>query len=1087
MPKRADLKRVLVIGSGPIVIGQAAEFDYAGTQACRALKEEGLEVILVNSNPATIMTDLSVADRVYIEPLTVSFLAYILAQERPDGIVATLGGQMGLNLATELARAGILADLGVELLGTPLAAIERAEDREQFRRLMLELGHPIAASRTVTSVEEGLAFAEELGYPVVLRPAYTLGGSGGGFAHSREELLLRLPHALAASPIGQVLVEESIAGWKEIEYEVIRDSADNAITVCNMENFDPVGVHTGDSIVVAPSQTLSDDEYQLLRSAALDIVRHLGVAGGCNIQYALHPDGRYRVIEVNPRVSRSSALASKATGYPIARVAAKIAVGLTLPEIVNSVTGDTTAAFEPALDYVVVKIPRWPFDKFGEADRTLGTQMKATGEVMAIERTFPAALQKAVRSLEVKRDGLFGPEEAALEDARLVAEAVEPTDRRLFLLAEVLRRGLATPAQLAARTGIDRWFLDQLAVLAREARQLAAGPDAWQEAGTLSRLKALGFTDSQIARLAGTDPAAVRARRQELGLSPVFKIVDTCAGEFPARTPYFYSAYDQEQETPRLDGQTVLVLGSGPIRIGQGIEFDAASVYAVEALRKLGYRTLIVNSNPETVSTDFNTADRLYFDPLTLEDVLHILDHERPLGVLAQFGGQTALNLAQGLAREGVPLLGTPWEGMAAAEDRQRFDALLGRLGLERPPGRTAESPEAARAAAAAIGYPVLVRPSFVLGGRAMEIVESREDLEAYLSRAEEMGPGQPLLIDRYINGLELEVDAVSDGEKVVIPAIMEHVERAGVHSGDSVAVLPARLDPALEQEVVRYTIALARGLGIKGLLNIQFVAAGGRLYVIEANPRASRTVPFVTKATGVPLVELAIRAALGQGLGEEWPHGLVPPPPFYAVKMPVFSFGKLTRVETALGPEMKSTGEVMGIDRDFGTALYKALLAGGFRLPAGGRILATIADADKEEALPILAELARLGYKLFATAGTMARLSLAGVPATPVPRLGERRPHLVDLIRQGHFDLVINTITRGDRQEDEGFYIRRAAVERGILCLTSLDTAKAAIEALLARARRPLAVRALNEWMAEARRRRGPAAAASTEREAGR
>lgn len=1068
VPKRKDLRKVMVVGSGPIIIGQAAEFDYAGTQACRALKEEGYQVVLLNSNPATIMTDLSVADRVYIEPLTVAFAAYVLARERPDGMVATLGGQVGLNLATELARAGILADLGVELLGTPLSAIEKAEDRELFRRLMLESGHPIPRSRSVETVAAGVAFAEEIGYPVVLRPAYTLGGTGGGFAYDREELLQRLPRALAQSPIGQVLVEESIAGWKEVEYEMLRDGQGNALTVCNMENFDPVGVHTGDSIVVAPSQTLSDDEYQLLRSAAIDIVTRLGVEGGCNVQFALHPDGRrYRVIEVNPRVSRSSALASKATGYPIARVAAKIAVGLTLPEIRNPVTGTTTAAFEPALDYVVVKIPRWPFDKFPEANRRLGTQMKATGEVMAIDRTFPAALQKAVRSLEAKRDGLLGGEEARADDATVDRLAVEPNDRRLFYLAEALRRGRRV-ADLADATAIDPWFLQAIAELVATETAVAGDQSVLADPERLRRLKRLGFSDGALARALGTSATAVRRARQAFGIRPAYKLVDTCAAEFPAATPYFYSTYGEENEAEPLDGRKILVLGSGPIRIGQGIEFDAASVYAVAALRERGIRALMMNSNPETVSTDFNASDRLFFEPLTLEDVLAVIEQEQPEGVMVQFGGQTAINLAPGLAEVGVPLIGTALAGVVAAEDREAFDALLEREGLRRPEGGTAQSAAEAREVAERLGFPVLVRPSFVLGGRAMEIVDDRDALDRYLARAEEFGPGRPLLIDRYINGLELEVDAVSDGETVVIPAIMEHVERAGVHSGDSVAVLPARrLSDQLAAEVERTTVALARALGIRGLINIQFVARDERLYVLEANPRASRTVPFLIKATGVPLVELAIDAALGQRLGERWPTGVLPPPGHYAVKMPVFSFGKLDDVDAVLGPEMKSTGEVMGIDRDYGTALYKALLAGGFRLPAEGRILATVADADKAEALPILAELARLGHRLWATPGTFARLTEAGIPAQRVARLGEGHPNLVDLIRQGAFDLVINTLTRGGRQESEGFLIRRAAVERGILCFTSLDTARAALQALAARGHGNLRVKSLGEWLA--------------------
>ncbi len=1063
MPKRTDLKRVLVIGSGPIVIGQAAEFDYAGTQACRALKEEGVEVILVNSNPATIMTDLSVADVVYIEPLTVSFLAYVLGKERPDGVLATLGGQMGLNLVSSLAKAGVLTDLGIELLGTQLKAIEMAEDREAFRSLMVRLGHPIARSRTVTTVEEGLKFAGQLGYPVVLRPAYTLGGSGGGFAHTEEQLLERLPQALAESPIGQVLVEESIAGWKEVEYEVVRDGAGNAVVICNMENFDPVGVHTGDSIVVAPSQTLTDKEYHMLRHASLDIVHHLGIEGGCNVQFALSPDGEYRVIEVNPRVSRSSALASKATGYPIARIVAKIGLGLTLPEIKNPVTGKTSAAFEPALDYVVVKIPRWPFDKFPEADRSLGTQMKATGEVMAIDRTYESAMQKAVRSLEVGRaDLLGGPEQYDADDV-VERLSVAPNDRRLFFLAEALWRG-RTVEELTEKTRIDRWFLQGLARIVEAERRLKEAPDSWRDA--LCALKQLGLADRRIGQLAGVGEDVVREERLARGIRPGYRMVDTSAAEFPAETPYFYSAYDESNEAEPLDGKKMVVLGSGPIRIGQGIEFDAASVYALEALRSRGYRAIMINSNPETVSTDFNASDRLYFEPLTLEDVLNVVDLEQPEGVLVQFGGQTAINLAEGLVRHGVPIIGTSLEGLTQAEDRQQFDEVLETEGIRRPPGLTATNTNDALKAAERLGFPVLVRPSFVLGGRAMRIIDDAEALKNYLIDNREIGVDRPLLIDRYMSGLELEVDAVSDGARVLIPAVMEHVERAGVHSGDSVAVLPpVRATQAVVDEVVRITTVLCRSLGVKGFLNIQFVAVDGVVYVIEANPRSSRTVPFLIKATHLPLVDYAIEAAVTGRLPADAPDGLVPMPDYYAVKMPVFSFSKLGQVDAALGPEMKSTGEVMGIDADLPRALYRALVAGGFRLSAGGRILATVADADKEEALPLLKELAEMGYRLYATSGTWAMLSSHGVPATPVYRLGERRPHLVDLIRDGQFDLVINTITRGGQREREGFLIRRTAVERGVLCMTSLDTVSAAIEAVKGRSRKPFEVHSLNEW----------------------
>ncbi len=1047
------------------MIGQAAEFDYAGTQACRALREEGVEVVLVNSNPATIMTDLDVADRVYVEPLTVSFLANILARERPDGILATLGGQMGLNLARELDRAGVLTDLGVELLGTPLSAIEQAEDRELFRQAMLDLGQPICPSRSVTTVEQALAFAEQVGLPVVLRPAYTLGGTGGGFAYDAPGVVKAAERALAASPIHQTLIEASIAGWKEIEYEVMRDHLGTTIVVCNMENLDPVGVHTGDSVVVAPSQTLSDPDYQRLRTAALDIVRALDVRGGCNVQFALHPEtGEYRVIEVNPRVSRSSALASKATGYPIARVAAKIALGLNLHEIQNPVTARTTAAFEPALDYVVVKIPRWPFDKFDDADRRLGTQMKATGEVMAIDRTFAGALQKAVRSLDIGRDGIMGPEEEGLPVDALWPEVEAPTDRRLFRAAALIRSGVSE-AELYARTRIDPWFLRQLAEIVGAEERLVQNPDRLE--AELLQYKQLGFSDARLARLTGTDEMTVRRWRRERGILPTYKLVDTCAGEFEAVTPYFYSCYETENEARPLGPNTVVVLGSGPIRIGQGIEFDCCSVYALEALRRRGYRAVMINSNPETVSTDFNVSDRLYFEPLTLEDVLNVVELESPRAVLVQFGGQTAVNLAGALHRLGVPVWGTAVPDMDAAEDREQFDQLLTRLALARPAGGTALSLAEAVAHAERVGYPVLVRPSYVLGGRAMRIVDGPDDLRAYMTRAMAVEPGKPVLIDHYVNGIELEVDAVSDGRTVVIPAILEHIERAGIHSGDSVAVLPpVTADRDLQRQVEAMTVGIARGLGVIGHLNIQFVAQGGTVYVIEANPRASRTVPFVIKATGVPLVDLAVEAMTGGRLADRgFATGVLPAPAAHAVKMPVFSFAKLPQVDTALGPEMKSTGEVMGIDRLLPAALYKAFLAAGFRLPSRGRVLATIADQDKAEAVPMLAELSRLGFQLWATTGTLAALSAAGVAATPVYRLSERRPHLVDQIRAGQFDLVINTITRGGTQESEGFIIRRAAAEAGVWCLTSLDTLTAAISGIRARSQSPFTVRSLHEW----------------------
>lgn len=1065
MPKREDLKRVAVIGSGPIIIGQAAEFDYAGTQACHALKEEGVEVVLVNSNPATIMTDPGVADRVYLEPLTVSFLANVLAQERPDGLLATLGGQMGLNLARELDRAGVLSDLGVELLGTGLAAIEQAEDRERFRQAMIQLGQPICESQTVRTVDEALHFAEQIGFPVILRPAYTLGGTGGGFANDAVELLRATGRALDASPIHQTLVEASIAGWKELEYEVMRDARGTAVVVCNMENLDPVGVHTGDSIVVAPSQTLSDRDYHRLRRAALDIVAALDVRGGCNVQFALHPtSGAYRVIEVNPRVSRSSALASKATGYPIARVATKIALGYTLDEIVNPVTGKTTAAFEPALDYVVVKIPRWPFDKFPRADRRLGTQMKATGEVMAIDRTFPGALQKAIRSLDVGQDGVVDTQLGDTSVGELMQAVSAPTDRRLYVAAELLRRGETVDALYAA-TAIDRWFLRHLAALVAQEQHVAEHPE--ELAASLRRLKQLGFSDARLGALTGRTARDIRALRRADGILPTYKMVDTCAGEFVAETPYFYSCYEEENEAEPLPGNKVVVLGSGPIRIGQGIEFDCSSVVALEALRRRGVAAIMVNSNPETVSTDYNVSDRLYFEPLTLEDVLNVTDLERPRGVLVQFGGQTAINLAAELADAGVPVLGTRVDDLDRAEDRNRFDVLMAELGLERPPGATATTPADALAAADRIGYPVLVRPSYVLGGRAMRIVEGPADMRRYLFEEAAMSPERPLLVDRYLSGMELEVDAVSDGDTVVVPAILEHVERAGVHSGDSVAVLPPpTASREVQEAVVAATTALARGLKIQGHINIQFVAHRGTVYVLEANPRASRTVPFIAKATGAPLVDWAIAAMLGERLGNlDVPGGLMAPPAAVAVKMPVFSFAKLSDVDSALGPEMKSTGEVMGIDASYPAALYKAFLAAGFRVRGQGVVLATIADQDKAQALPLLAELHRLGYRLAATTGTLALLSAHGIPAMPVRRLAEGRPNLVDQIRGGAYELVVNTITHGGAEESEGFYIRRTAVESGIWCFTSLDTFTAALAGFRSKSRSPFVIRALQDW----------------------
>ncbi|MFZ5625955.1 MAG: carbamoyl-phosphate synthase large subunit [Bacillota bacterium] len=1054
MPKRKDIKKIMVIGSGPIIIGQAAEFDYAGTQACRALKEEGYEVVLINSNPATIMTDSNMADRVYLEPLTPEFVEAVLRKERPQGLLPTLGGQVGLNLARSLAQSGVLEELGVKLLGTPLAAIEKAEDRELFRSLMAELGEPVPASEIVEQWEEARAFAEKIGFPLIIRPAYTLGGTGGGIAHNWEQLEEIVRRGLKLSPIGQVLVEQSVAGWKEIEYEVMRDSADNCITICNMENIDPVGIHTGDSIVVAPSQTLSDKEYQMLRSASLKIIRALGIEGGCNVQFALDPHSfRYVVIEVNPRVSRSSALASKATGYPIAKVAAKIAVGLTLAEIPNAVTGKTKAAFEPALDYCVIKIPRWPFDKFTTADRHLGTQMKATGEVMAIDRTFEGALQKAVRSLEIGLDGLYHPRLAAAADATLWHKIENPDDERLYAIAELIRRGVEVD-ELHQRSRIDRWFLRKI----RNIVNFEFAISAWRGkplddslARLLQQAKAWGFSDSRLARLLGLKPEKMRDLRKLLEVAPVYKMVDTCAAEFEAETPYYYSTYDQEDEVESSPRPKVAVLGSGPIRIGQGIEFDYCSVHAVWALQKAGYEAVIINNNPETVSTDFDTGDALYFEPLTAEDVLNVLEKEKPLGVLVQFGGQTAINLAAPLARAGVKILGTTVENIDRAEDRKKFDQVLEDLDIPRPPGRTVFSVDAAVRAAEEIGYPVLVRPSYVLGGRAMEIVYNQEELLTYMEWAVEVNPEHPVLVDKYVVGKEVEVDAISDGETVVIPGIMEHIERAGVHSGDSIAVYPAlHLGPEVIRRIEDYTIRLARHLEVKGLLNIQFVLDGETVYVIEVNPRSSRTVPYLSKVTDVPMVELATRVALGKKLADlGYRTGLIPARDFHAVKAPVFSFGKLTQVETSLGPEMKSTGEVLGVDHEYTMAFYKALRAAGWQLPREGTVLLTIADKDKEEALELARSFLDLGYKLLATGGTWRYLQQAGLPVEKVNKIREGSPHILDYLREDKIQLVINTMTRGKVPQRDGFQIRRAAAEYGVPCATSLDTAREMLKVL--------------------------------------
>jgi carbamoyl-phosphate synthase large subunit len=1075
---RDQIQSVLVIGSGPIIIGQAAEFDYAGAQACRALREEGKRVILVNSNPATIMTDEGVADVTYIEPLTVPFVRRIIARERPDGLLATLGGQTGLNLAVALAEDGALDEYSVTLLGTPLQTIKQAEDRELFKQLLLGLGLAVPPSKTVTTVVDALDFTEsEIGLPVVIRPAFTLGGSGGGIARTRAELASIAQRGIALSPIHQILVEQYLGGWKEIEYEVIRDSAGACVTVCNMENFDPLGIHTGDSIVVAPSQTLSDREYQMLRTASVRIISELGVEGGCNIQFALDPNSfRYYVIEVNPRVSRSSALASKATGYPIARVATKIAVGKRLDEITNEVTGKTVAAFEPALDYCVVKIPRWPFDKFPLADRGLGTQMKATGEVMAIDRTFEAALQKAMRALEVRADTLNATP-GEIDDLG----EFPPNDVRLWRLLDSLRVDTADGAieTLHAQTGIDVWFLAKLRRIVKMEQRLAK-----QELTPelLHAAKRMGFSDQQIAAAqaqragSATTARSIYERRRELGITPTFKMVDTCAAEFAARTPYFYATYEQENEAPALPGAKAVVLGSGPIRIGQGIEFDYCSVRASQALRDSGAHSVMINSNPETVSTDFDMSDRLYFEPLDAESVIAILDNEAGEGgkppVVTQFGGQTAIGLAAPLDAAGTPILGTSVDSIDLAEDRRRFDDLMERLGVPRPRGAAVTSVTEAERVAEEIGYPVLVRPSYVLGGRAMEIIRAPEALTRYTTRVFSQFGERPILIDRYLTGREIEVDAISDGENVLIPGVMEHIERAGVHSGDSFAVYPTRsLSEDEIRAVAHQTTKIARALKVKGLINAQFVVTepngelGSNVWILEVNPRASRTVPFLSKVTGVPMVTLATRAAMGESLAEidggKWAghaHNLWPVQPLFAVKGPVFSMSKLVGAELALGPEMKSTGEVMGIDKTYPAALRKALTAAGVTAPdRDSAAFVSVADRDKAEALPILKALGEAGYTFYATGGTAKMLNEAGLTATAVNRISEEDDTIIRLIREGAVQLVINTITGGGARTRagieilDGFKIRRAAVEANIPCLTSLDTAQALVEALRA------------------------------------
>ena len=1084
-------RKVLVIGSGPIVIGQAAEFDYAGTQACKALREEGVSVVLVNSNPATIMTDRDIADRVYIEPLTVPVLERIISTERPDGILPTLGGQTGLNLAVALADAGVLDRYDVRLLGTPLETIRKAEDRDYFRQFLLDIGEPMPPNRTVFTMAEAQDYRNEVGLPLVVRPAYTLGGTGGGIAETDEEFAAIVESGLSASPISQVLLERSLVGWKEVEYEVIRDGADNCITVCNMENFDPMGAHTGDSIVVAPSQTLTDKEYQMLRTASLNIIRGLGIEGGCNIQLALRPhpdamrnrpgdweaDSDYYVIEVNPRVSRSSALASKATGYPIARVSAKIAVGRRLDEIANAVTGSTGAAFEPALDYCVVKIPRWPFDKFPNGDRQITTQMKATGEVMAIDRSFESALQKATRALEQSNSSLLWEaqdwRDLNIRQGRqrlLDSLPLHPNDLRLWALTAALRRGI-TRDELVPHTSIDPWFIAALERIVDQERRLLGNP---LTPAILLASKRLGFPDLEIATLSGLLPEQVRQVRQQHGIKPVFKMVDTCAAEFEAATPYYYSAYDTENEAPPLEGPKAIVIGSGPIRIGQGIEFDYCSVHAAWALSQAGVASIMVNSNPETVSTDFDTSDRLYFEPLDEEAVRDIIDNEtvddNPPPSLVQFGGQTAINLSQSLAAAGLPILGSSAEAIDIASDRQKFERFLVDLGIPQPPGATVHSVDQALRVAQRIGYPVVVRPSYVLGGRAMEIVRNATELIRYLTIATEVTPEREVLVDHYMEGRECEVDAICDGERVLIPGIMEHVERAGVHSGDSMAIYPGlNLTEEEVDTLVDYTTRIGLALGVRGLMNIQFVLQGGSayrspsvqsaagdepttVYVLEVNPRGSRTIPFISKVTGVPVANLATRVMLDDKLSDlGYEGGLWPRQKLVGIKAPVFSMSKLVGVDWYMGPEMKSTGEVMGIDWDFTGALTKALQAASINLSPGMGVLLSISDQAKADSLPLVRGLADAGCQLYATEGTAAMITAMNLPVTTITkRIGEGSPDVLDVINDGTVGAVVNTLSGDTSVMRDGFFIRRAAVERRIPCFTSLDTARAAMESML-------------------------------------
>ncbi|MCF2675135.1 MAG: carbamoyl-phosphate synthase large subunit [Lawsonibacter sp.] len=1050
MPKYTDVKKVLVLGSGPIVIGQAAEFDYAGTQACRALKEEGMEVVLINSNPATIMTDKDIADHVYIEPMNIHSVTQIIEKERPDALLPNMGGQTGLNLAMALYEDGTLAKYGVKLLGTSPESIHKAEDRQGFKDCMESIGQPCVTSKVVNSVEDAVAFTNEIGYPVIVRPAYTLGGTGGGIAYDEASLREIADRGINLSRVSEVLIERCIAGWKEIEFEVMRDSAGNVITICSMENIDPVGVHTGDSIVVAPTQTLANREYQMLRSAALDIISALEIEGGCNCQFALNPDSfEYAVIEVNPRVSRSSALASKATGYPIAKVAAKVALGYTLDEIPNAVTGKTTACFEPTIDYCVLKIPRLPFDKFTTASRTLGTQMKATGEVMAIANSFEGALMKAIRSLELnvralKLDKLEGLYTDEIEDL-----LVQVTDERLFVVAEALRRGFS-PQKINHITKMDIWFLDgfkRIIDMEEELKACKGAPDA----DTLKRAKEMCFADSYIGTLCGMQQSEVKALREKYGIIPSFKMVDTCAAEFDAETPYYYSSYDGENEAVDTgDGRKkVLVLGSGPIRIGQGIEFDYCSVHSVWAFKRLGYETIIVNNNPETVSTDFDVADKLYFEPLTAEDVQNIVEQEKPWGAVVQFGGQTAIKLAKALTDMGVQILGTPADGVDAAEDRERFDEILEKCGIPRAKGRTVFTTQEALKAANELGYPVLVRPSYVLGGQGMEIAYTDRNIEDFMRIINMTVQEHPILIDKYLMGRELEVDGVFDGEDILIPGIMEHVERAGVHSGDSIAVYPPiNLEDKHRELILKHTKNMAKHLGVIGLINAQYILYNDDIYVIEVNPRSSRTIPYISKVTGVPIIDLATKVMLGQKLKDlGYGTGLYPEAKYYAVKAPVFSFEKLTDVDTGLGPEMKSTGEVLGLAETYPQALLKAFKGAGLKVPKrGSRVIVTVKDEDKAEMVGIARGFEEMGIEIFATSGTCDALTEAGIACKRVNRVSQSHPNILDMIASGTVDMIINTPTKGRKHDSDGFKIRRSAVEHSVTCVTAIDTARAVL-----------------------------------------